>query len=133
MRLPANVHGVLGLQFENLVLKNRLLLMPALGVDPADIVREGPYFQERTTKHAGCQIDYLVQTRYALHVVEIRFLRHPISADVVAEVQKKIDALITPRNLSIRPVLVHVNGVSDSVVDADYFDRIIDFGELATR
>jgi uncharacterized protein len=132
-QLPANIHGLLGLQFENLVLKNRRLLLPALGVDPADVVMEGPYFQEKTTEHAGCQIDYLVQTRYALHVLEIRFSRNLISSDVIGEVQDKIGALVVPRNKSVRPALLHVNGVADGVVDADYFDKIIDFGALATQ
>lgn len=132
-RLPPNLHGLLGLQFENLVLKNRRLLLQALGVDVGELVREGPYFQENTFKHAGCQIDYLVQTRYSLYVVEIRFSHNPITGEVVRDVQRKIDALVTPRNLSIRPALVHVNGVADSVMDADYFDRIVDFADLATH
>lgn len=131
--LPQNLHGMLGLQLENLVLKNRLLLLPALGVHPAEIVVEGPYFQERTTKHAGCQIDYLVQTRYSLYVVEIRLSRAALSSTVLQEVKKKVDALVRPRNLSVRPILVHVNGVAESVEDADYFDKIIDFGALAAQ
>lgn len=132
-QLPVNIHGLLGLQFENLVLKNRQLLLPALGVAPADVVMEGPYFQEKTTGHAGCQIDYLVQTRYALHVLEIRFSRNPIASDVIGEVKNKIDALVVPRNKSVRPALVHVNAVADGVVDADYFDKIIDFGALTMQ
>jgi uncharacterized protein len=130
--LPPNLYGTLGLQFENLVLKNRHLLLLALGVDPAEIVREGPYFQNQTTKHAGCQIDYLVQTRHSLYVVEIKLSRSELSSVVVEEVKKKIEALITPRNLSVRPILVHVNGVADSVEAADYFDKILNFGALAT-
>lgn len=72
-RLPPNLHSLQGLQFQNLVLKNRFLLLPAMRVDTAEIVREGPYFQEPSGKRRGCQIDYLVQTRYSLYVVEIRF------------------------------------------------------------
>jgi hypothetical protein len=129
--LPANLYGTLGLQFENLVLKNRRLVLSVLGVDPAEIVREGPYFQNQTTKHTGCQIDYLVQTRHSLYVVEIKLSRAEIPLAVVQEVKKKVDALITPRHLSIRPILVHVNGVAESVKEADYFDKILDFGALA--
>ena len=129
--LPANLYGMLGLQFENLVLKNKRLLLSTLGVDPAEIVREGPYFQNRTTKHAGCQIDYLIQTRYSLFVVEIKFSRSELTLSVVQEVKRKIDALITPRNLSVRPVLVHVNGVAEAVENADFFDKVLDFGAMA--
>ena len=81
--MPANLYGMLGLQFENLVLKNRRLVLSALGVDLTQIVREGPYFQSQTTKHAGCQIDYLVQTRYSLYVVEIKLSRSELSSAVV--------------------------------------------------
>lgn len=130
--LPANLYGMLGLQFENLVLKNKRLVLSALGIAPAEIVREGPYFQNKTTKHAGCQIDYLVQTRHSLFVVEIKFSRSPLNSSVVGDVQRKIAALITPRNLSVRPVLVHVNGVAEAVEDADYFDKVLDFGALVT-
>jgi hypothetical protein len=48
---------------------------------------------------------------------------------VVQEVREKVEALITPRNLSIRPVLAHVNGEN---ADADYFDRVLDFGTMVT-
>jgi hypothetical protein len=42
-----------------------------------------------------------------------------------------IEALITLKNLSVRPILVHVNGVADSVEKVDYFDKILNFGALA--
>jgi AAA+ ATPase superfamily predicted ATPase len=129
--LPASLYGVLGLQFENLVLKNKRLLLSALGVRLEEIVREGPYFQNHTTKHAGCQIDYLIQTRHSLFVVEVKFSKSELTSAVVQEVRRKVAALITPRNLSIRPVLVHVNGVAEGVESADYFDRVVDFGALA--
>jgi hypothetical protein len=29
--------------------------------------------------------------------------------------------------LSIRPILIHVNGVEDSVLEERYFDKVIDF------
>nr|NGX53647.1 hypothetical protein [Chlamydiota bacterium] len=29
-------------------------------------------------------------------------------------------------------VLIHVNGVMDSVIESDFFAKIIDFGELLT-
>jgi len=35
-----------------------------------------------------------------------------------------------PRHFSIRPALIHVNGVEDAVLDEGYFDKVIDFGEL---
>jgi uncharacterized protein len=54
-----------------------------------------------------------------------------LTATVVEEVKRKVEALITPKHLSIRPVLVHVNGVAEPVLEGDYFDKMINFGELA--
>lgn len=128
--LPANLHGMLGLQFENLVLKNKQLLLSGLGIKAEEIVRDGPYFQNHTTKHPGCQIDWLIQTRHTLFVVEIKFSRSALTTTVVQEVKQKIKALITPKNFSVRPVLIHMNGVAEAVEETDYFDRIVDFGNL---
>jgi hypothetical protein len=38
--------------------------------------------------------------------------------------------LKVPKGFSIRPFLVHVNGVSDSVVESEFFSGIIDFGQF---
>jgi uncharacterized protein len=131
--LPGNINSLFGFQFENLILKNKRLVLAALQIDPMDVVREGPYFQSKTTKHNGCQIDYLIQTRHSLFVVEIKFSRSELKAAIIQEVRKKTAALVTPKNLSVRPVLIHVNGLSEAVENADYFDRIIDFGELVSK
>ena len=61
-----------------------------------------------------------------------KFMLNPVPSDIIEQVKRKIKALKKPRNLSIRPILVHVNGVADSVVERDYFDKIINFGELVT-
>lgn len=45
----------------------------------------------------------------------------------IDEVQNKIDRLHRPKGFSCRPVLIHVNGVNESVVEQDYFSHIIDF------
>lgn len=128
---PSNLASILGFQFENLVIKNRRLLLQALRIRPTEIVRQGPYFQTATSKHPGCQIDYLIQTRYSLFVVEIKLTTEPLGPEVVKAVRKKVDKLAKPKNLSVRPVLVHVNGVTESVRMEDYFDQIIDFTALA--
>lgn len=35
-----------------------------------------------------------------------------------------------PRQFSIRPVLIHVNGIEESVLDERYFDKVIDLSQL---
>jgi len=123
--------SLMGLQFENLVVHNRKILWQMIGITSEEVVMDGPFFQTATKRQAGCQIDYMVQTRFnTLYLCEIKFSKNPISNKVIEEVEKKSKRLKIPRNCSIRPVLVHVNGVEESVLDADYFDKIIDFGQL---
>lgn len=42
----------------------------------------------------------------------------------------KISRLKKPKNFSCRPVLIHVNGVTDQVVESGFFDSIVDFADL---
>lgn len=122
---------IMGLQFENLLLNNRKSIHQKLNIRPDEIVNENPFFQKKTNRHAGCQIDYMIQTKFGtLYVCEIKFSKNRIDSSVISEVQKKIDALQYPRGYSCRPVLLHVNGVTEELVDADYFSSIIDTCEL---
>lgn len=128
---PQAWHGIMGLQFENLVLANRSSLLNLLGVRPEDVVFDNPYIQKKNTKQPGCQVDYMVQTCDGqIYVCEIKFQRSPIRSGIIEELQEKISRINAPQFFSFRPVLIHVNGVSESVEDADYFSHIIDFGQL---
>jgi uncharacterized protein len=123
--------SIMGLQFENVVLNNRKLIHEKLGIRPEEIVCDNPYFQRKTLKQQGCQIDYLVQSKYkTLYVCEIKFLRSEIDVSVIHAVKEKIAKLALPRGFACLPVLIHVNGVSDEVKETDYFCKIIDFSEM---
>ncbi|MBA2729007.1 MAG: AAA family ATPase [Parachlamydiaceae bacterium] len=122
-------NSIMGLQFENLVLRNRNYIKEALGLASQDIESNNPFFQRMTKKHPGCQIDYLIQTRFnILYVCEFKFLKDAVGKGVINEVQQKIARLAPPKRFSILPVLVHVNGVSQEVVKSGFFAKIIDFG-----
>lgn len=126
--------GIMGLQFENIVLYNRKEIWKSLGLRPQDILFENPYFQSQTTKQAGCQIDYMIQTRFKnLYLCEIKFSHHPISGTVISEVSKKVKALNPPKGFAVLPVLIHINGVSKIVKDENYFVNIIDFSDLLNK
>ncbi len=119
---------LMGLQFENLVLANRKKIWEKLRIHPEDIVADNPYFQRKTAKKKGCQIDYLIQTRYnTLFACEIKFSKNPLKTDIIGEIKTKLGRLVLPRRYSCWPVLIHVNGVSDGVQDGGYFSEIIDF------
>ena len=122
---------IIGLQFENLVLNNRALILKKLGIRLSDIICENPYFQHKTTKQKGCQIDYLVQTKSgSLYVCEIKFTKNTIGTSIIQEVQEKIDRIKSSKGMSYRPILIHAGQVAAHVVESDYFVKIIDFSGL---
>ncbi len=121
-------NSILALQFENLVISNNKKIIEFLSINPEDIILSGPYFQRKTTRQQGCQIDYMIQTKHdIIYICEIKFKREEIAVDIINEVQEKIQRLKVPKYISRRAVLIHVNGVKDEVRDADYFSSIIDF------
>jgi hypothetical protein len=125
--------GIMGLQFENLVVHNRKTVWKLAGIPPEEIVMEGPFYQKPTKRQPGCQIDYMIQTRFhTLYLCEIKFSKNPISKKVIEEMQGKRKRLKVPRHFSVRPILIHVNGVEESVLEEEYFDKIIDFGQFLT-
>ena len=120
--------SIMGLQFENLVLNNRDFIISALGLRPEDIISDNPFFQRKTERMRGCQIDYLIQTRLnVLFVCEVKFSRNEIRSDVIDSMKEKLRRLSVPRGFSCQPVLIHVNGVSGAVIDNRFFYKIIDF------
>lgn len=121
----------LGHQFENLVIKNRKAIFKILGLNTNEVLSDNPFFQRKTNRQKGCQIDYLIQTRLnTLFVIEIKFSKNLIGSSVITEVKEKIARLSKPRHFSCIPILIHVNGITDAVSDADYFYKIINFREL---
>ena len=75
----------MGFQFENLVLNNIQSVCESIGISMSAIKNAGPYFQKKTQKRSGCQIDLLIETRYTLYVCEIKF-RKKIEKSVISGV-----------------------------------------------
>ena len=124
-------YTMMGLQVENLVLSNQHLIKQALKIDPGTIVSSNPFFQRKTASQKGCQIDYMIQTQYnTLYLCEIKFSKHPVGSKVIEEMREKIARLKIPKGFSYRPVLIHVNGVSEFVEEQQYFTNIIDFSRF---
>jgi len=123
-----NWYSMMGLQFENLVLSNRDLIKKELEIKPDDIIADNPFFQRKSTKQQGCQIDYLIQTKNnVLYICEIKFSDREIGKYIIEEMREKISRLQIPKQFSFRPVLIHINGVSESVIESQYFSNMIDF------
>jgi uncharacterized protein len=52
-----------------------------------------------------------------VYVCEIKFSKSQLQRAVISEVDRKIRSIAKPRNYTFRPVLIHVNGVDDSVLE----------------
>lgn len=124
-------HSIMGLQIENIIINNRHEIIKKLAINPDELLRSNPYFQNPTKKRRGCQIDFLIQTKFkTLYVCEIKSSRNLIGKSIVNEVEEKTLRLERPKGFSIRPVLIHTGEVHDEVYDSDYFAKIINLGEL---
>jgi hypothetical protein len=123
--------SVMGLQFENLVVNNLKNLCKILRIDPIEIVNAGPFFQRTTKRQKGCQIDLMIQTRHnTLFVCEIKFSTAEIRSSVIKEMEKKLENLSAPKGFSLRPVLIHLNGVSQAIIESEVFNDIVDFSKF---
>jgi len=89
------------------------------------------FLQNPTKIQRGCQIDYLIQTKFnTLYVCEIKFSQRKIGLGIINEVKQKIDSLTVPKLFAFKPVLIHIHGVTNAVIEADYFAGIIDFSQF---
>ena len=126
---PSNLPGwdtLLGLQFENLVLNNRNLLYQALSIKPEEILAAGPFFQTKTNRQKGCQVDFMIQNKYkTLYVCEIKFSRNLIGAAVIAEVQEKINRISIPKGFAVLPVLIYMGELKETIAEANYFSHCV--------
>jgi AAA+ ATPase superfamily predicted ATPase len=130
-KLPSGWFSILGFQFENLVLNNGDAVARLLNISLDEIVFSGPYLQTARARRKGCQIDYLIQTRFnSLYLCEVKFKQGLIGMEIIDEIKGKLDALKLPKGYSCRPILIHVNGVNEEVIDSGFFANIIDFSEL---
>jgi hypothetical protein len=131
MSTLASWDSIMGFQFENLVLKNRKKVRKILEIKPEDVIVDNPFFQRKTVSHSGCQIDYLIQTRFnMLYACEVKFSKKEVQSDIIKEMKDKLDRLSLPRGFACCPVLIHINGVNESVADSNYFSHIIDFSDF---
>lgn len=118
--------SIMGLQFQNTMLANLHLIILKLDIDASTIITAGPYFQTKNSKiKESCQIDLLIQVKHnSFYLCEFKF-KKSIGTEVIDEIEKKAKALSRPKNTSIHPVLIYAGVLSEEVIDADYFSKII--------
>ncbi len=123
---------IVGFQFENLVLNNLSAIQHLLQIPPSSILSAAPYFQKKTKRKKACQIDLLIQCRYAIYVCEIKF-GQKISSEVIEEVADKIGKLSLSKGISIRPVLIYQGELSPKMIQANFFTHLIPFEQFLAR
>jgi uncharacterized protein len=123
--------SIVGLQFENLVLGNLEIVLNRIGLAHVPVLNAGPYFQARTARKPGCQIDLLLRTKQSLYVFEVKF-RRKIDSSVMTEVSRKVESLDGISGLSVRRGLIYEGELSPEIEKSDYFDYLVPFGQLLT-
>jgi len=128
-----NWDGILGLQFENLVLANRQVIIKLLGLENSQIVTAAPYFQTKNLKtKAACQIDLLVHTTLdVFYLCEVKFKKR-IDLSIIKEVEKKSISLKLPKRSSIKKVLIYEGEINENDRDEleSYFIKMISFQNM---
>ncbi|MBL6990053.1 MAG: ATP-binding protein [Bacteriovoracaceae bacterium] len=125
-----NWDTISGLQFENVVLNNSHVIFENLGISRKNIIQYGSYFQTKTKRREGCQVDLLVLCkRNCLYVIELKY-KKKIGIGVIDEVQEKIRKLNLSKEYSVRTCLVYMGEKSKELIDDDYFDETYDLSNL---
>lgn len=120
-----------GLQFENLLLNRLPEVIKMLGLEREVIKSAGTYFQNKTSKTEAVQIDLMIECKPSnFYICEIKYKKR-IGIGIISEVQEKIEKLKLPKYSTRRPVLIYSGDLDSEVIDADYFDKIIEVGKVA--
>ncbi|MFZ4404625.1 MAG: AAA family ATPase [Pseudobdellovibrionaceae bacterium] len=124
----------MGFSFEKLCLKNIHQILQALEIELGELSYCGPYFRQgaRSEKSKpGVQIDImLIRKRNILTLIECKFMQSPVDIQIIKDFEKKISALKAPKRFSIEKVLIAANGASDSLIQAEYFNKILTIEDL---
>lgn len=125
--------SIMGLQFENLILHNRSLVLKQLDIKSSQLISAAPYTQnKKTTNKGACQIDLLIHTQLDIfYLCEIK-CRKVIDASVIAEVKQKVSVLQVPKRSSLKTVLIYEGEISaiNKEKFENYFYKLISFTDL---
>jgi hypothetical protein len=132
-RAELNLPTYWGLSFEVFCQKNIQVILNILEISESEVISIGPHFQQRlrSKKSKGVQIDLLIVRKgFIVTIVECKFSENPVGLKVMKEIETKIEALSLPRKYSVEKVLVTASGVTDDLLDLEYFNQIIDLDEF---
>jgi hypothetical protein len=79
----------------------------------------------------GFNLSNPIQARSRVfYFCEIKFSRREIGVEVIAEMKQKLSQFPLPTGCAVLPVLIHVNGVTDALLDEQYFSHILNCADL---
>ena len=120
-----------GYAFERLVEEAMDAVLARLELSLADIAAMGPYFQQQGPLGTGLQIDWLILRRdLTWNLIELKYASSAVGMKVIHEVQRKVERLASPDEVTVEPVLVTASGASSAVKRAGYFSQIITLKDL---
>jgi hypothetical protein len=120
-------HAWTGGAFEYLCVQHTDLIARELGFAGIHF-NAGPYFLPPKDGQAGVQVDLVLdRADDVLTVCEMKYSRKPVGVEVIEEMERKVELLqrIAARK-TIQRVLIVRDKVSQALIDAGYFSRIID-------
>jgi AAA+ ATPase superfamily predicted ATPase len=121
--------GIMGLQFQNLVLNNLPLVLQQLKIPPEQVRSASPYFQNKTGRQDACQVDLLIDTKYAVYMCEIKFQKR-LDISIVEEVADKAGKLKISSGKSLRRVLIYMGELAKGIEESRGFDEVVSFEPL---
>ena len=121
--------GMLGLQFENLVINNLASLCREIGLGRKLVTSAAPYARRKSASCPGLQIDLLIQTPKSVYVVEVKRCNR-IDASVEKEIEEKVARLGVGQGKSVRTVLVYEGKLAPEVEENGFIDFIVPFRRL---
>lgn len=135
LRELKNIEGLLGYQFENLILANRSLIHQLLELETHEILFSSPYKQNKIQSNKGaCQVDLLIGTQMnSYFVCEIKSQK-VIDKRIIAEVTKKLKVLTLPKRTSVHPVLIFAGEIYPPHFEEinSFFFKLISFDDIIT-
>lgn len=83
----------------------------------------------RSYMHSILTISFLQETvvLLCLYFCKIKFKLGPTRKEVIAEMEEKIHAFELPHSSPLRPILIRVNGVNETVLNSGYFAKPVNF------
>ncbi len=114
-----------GFAFEKFCLKHAAKIQKILKIDQL-VKNYGSYFSRKTTRQNGFQID-LVFDRHdqVVTLCEIKYTSRPVGLEVIDSMEKKTGFFPLKRNQSIDRVLIASVPPQRSLVEQNYFNRIV--------